>query len=62
MLGRVSLVGILCSGNSMTEEERKLVEKPRRKNCGLKSKYIKRLVLGRVSLVGILCSGNSMTE
>jgi len=24
----VSLIGILCSGNSMTEEVRKLVEKP----------------------------------
>ena len=30
LLGRVSSVGILCSGNSMTEEVRKLVEKLRK--------------------------------
>ena len=33
MLERVSLVGILCSANSVTEEIRKLVETPCRGTC-----------------------------
>ena len=46
----------------MTQEVRKFVETPRRRNCERKSKHVKMFMLGRVSLLGILCSGNSMTE
>jgi len=44
LLGRISLVWILCSGNTMTEEVRELVETPRRRNCERKSKHVKRFV------------------
>jgi len=33
MLERANLFGILCSGNSVTEEVRKLVETPCRGTC-----------------------------
>ena len=46
----------------MSEEVRKLVETPCRRNCERKWKHVKQFMLGRVSLFGILCSGNSMAE
>jgi len=44
MLGRVSLLGILCSVNTMTEEIREIFERRRRRNCETKSKHVKRFV------------------
>ena len=44
MLGRVRLVEILCSGNTMTDKVRELVKTPRRRNYERKSKSVKRFV------------------
>ena len=50
MLGRFSLFGTLCCGNSMMGDVRKLVETPSRRNCERKSKHVTRFMILEFSL------------